>query len=161
MGLLWVLVFFICCLFCKPLLGTLMPPASFVCQGIMGPEILQICIPAKAFESCFFWMPCIQLTFLLSFLSLPLFHFFPLSSLPFSPLSLSLPLSYSSFSPFSLSCLLPPFSSFSLLLFSSCPLYLSFSFSSFSPSDPPTNDGALHCTVNNLAGRRKRELSTP
>lgn len=160
MGLLWVLVFFICCLFCKPLLGTLMPPASFVCQGIMGPEFLQICIPAKAFESCFFWMPCIRLTFLLSFLSasLSLFLFFPsLASLSLLFLSLT----YSSFSLFSLSCLLPPFSSFFLLLFSSCLLSLSFSFSSLSLSDPPSNDGKLHCTVNNLAGKRNRELFTP
>lgn len=122
--------FSICCLFCEPLLGTLMPPACFVCQGIMGPEILQICIPAKAFESCFFWMPCIWLAPLL-----------PLSfSLSLSPLSLpflpSLSHSLLSFPPLFPLPTSPPFSLLPLLLFFHlCPFTLlplsPFSFSLF------------------------------
>lgn len=141
-------IFFICCLFCKPLLGTLMPPASFVCQGIMGPEILQICIPAKAFESCFFWMPCIWLTPLL--LPPSLFLFFPFPSLPslissllppflillFLPSLFPLPLLPS----LSLLSSSPPSFSFpsplSLLPLSPIPSHFPFLFPSFSPSDP-------------------------
>ena len=148
-----MLGFFYLLFILQPLLGTLMPPAGFVCQGIMGPEILQICIPAKAFESCCFWMPCIWRAPLLSSLSVSLSLSSSLCPLfpPFPPLSLPLSPSYCSFSPLShfplallttsLFFLPPPY------LFLPFSLSLSLSFPSFSPSDPLSNDGETLCTA--------------
>lgn len=144
--------FSICCLFCEPLLGTLMPPACFVCQGIMGPEILQICIPAKAFESCFFWMPCIWLAPLLPLsFSLSLSPPFPSLFSPLSP-TLSFPFLLSSPFPHLLPSLSFPF--YSSSIFALLPSFpsLPFLFPFFSPNGPLSNDGKLHCVVN-LAGR--------